>query len=105
MVKDIRIRNGWQPIEVWFQDEARISQKNKITRPREPHDQRAKWAYIFGAICPVEGTGAGLNHALGRHPRDGRAPEADQRRSGPRRARHPDHRPGRVAHFAVTQRA
>ena len=55
-------------IELWFQDEARIGQKNKITRrwarkgtrPRAPHDQRTKWAYIFGAICPAKGKGAGL---------------------------------------------
>ncbi len=53
---------------MWFQDEARVGQKNKITRrwarrgtrPRAPHDQRTKWAYIFGAICPAEGKGAGL---------------------------------------------
>jgi len=25
-----------------------------------PHDQRTKWAYIFGAICPRKGKGAGL---------------------------------------------
>ena len=55
-------------IELWFQDEARIGQKNKITRrwarrgirPRAPHDQRTRSAYIFGAICPSEGKGAGL---------------------------------------------
>ena len=55
-------------IELWFQDEARIGQKSKITRrwarkgtrPRAPHDQRTKWAYIFGAICPAKGKGAGL---------------------------------------------
>ncbi len=55
-------------IEIWFQDEARIGQKNKITRrwarrgtrPRAPHDQRTRSAYIFGAICPKEGKGAGL---------------------------------------------
>ena len=55
-------------IEVWWQDEARIGQKNKITRrwarrgsrPPAPHDRRTKWAYIFGAICPEEGKGAGL---------------------------------------------
>ena len=47
---------------------ARVGQKNKITRrwakrgtrPRAPHDQRTKWAYIFGAICPAKGKGAGL---------------------------------------------
>jgi hypothetical protein len=56
------------PIEVWWQDEARIGQKNKITRrwarrgtrPSAPHDQRTKLAYLFGAICPALGKGAGL---------------------------------------------
>src|SRR5271156_5718941 len=55
-------------IEVWWQDEARIGQKNKITRrwakrgprPSAPKDQRTRWAYIFGAICPQKGTCAGL---------------------------------------------
>ena len=55
-------------IEIWFQDEARIGQKNKITRrwakrgtrPSAPHDQRTRSAYIFGAICPAQGKGAGL---------------------------------------------
>jgi transposase len=56
------------PIELWWQDEARIGQKNKITRrwarrgsrPSAPHDQRTQSAYIFGAICPKRGIGAGL---------------------------------------------
>jgi len=55
-------------IEVWFGDEARIGQKNKITRrwakrgtrPSAPHDQRTASTYIFGAICPAEGKAAGL---------------------------------------------
>jgi hypothetical protein len=55
-------------IEIWFQDEARIGQKNKITRrwakrgtrPSAPKDQRTCSAYIFGAICPARGVGAGL---------------------------------------------
>ena len=55
-------------IEIWFQDEARIGQKNgqtrvwarKGTRPRLPADQRYKSAYLFGAICPARGTGAAL---------------------------------------------
>ncbi len=55
-------------IEIWFQDEARIGQKNKITRrwakrgtrPSAPKDQRTCSAYIFGAICPARGIGAGL---------------------------------------------
>lgn len=56
------------PIEIWFQDEARIGQKNGLvrqwarrgTRPRQPADQRYESAYLFGAICPARGTGAAL---------------------------------------------
>ncbi len=59
-------------LEIWFQDEARIGQKNKITRrwarrgtrPSAPHDQRTKWTYIFGAICPQRGEAIGLIHQL-----------------------------------------
>ena len=55
-------------IEIWFQDEARIGQKNKITRrwarrgtrPCAPQDLRTQWAYIFGAICPQKGEAIGL---------------------------------------------
>ncbi len=55
-------------IELWRQDEARIGQKNKITRrwakrgtrPSAPKDQRNKSVYIFGAICPARGVGAAL---------------------------------------------
>ena len=53
---------------MWWQDEARIGQKNKITRrwakrgtrPAAPLDQRTKSAWLFGAICPAEGKAAGL---------------------------------------------
>ena len=56
------------PVEIWFQDEARIGQKNNITRrwakrgtrPSAPHDQRTRSASIFGAICPQAGKAAGL---------------------------------------------
>jgi transposase len=65
------IRDALPPgtgIELWFADEARVGQKNKITRrwakrgtrPSAPHDQRTQSAYIFGAICPKKGKGAGL---------------------------------------------
>ncbi len=55
-------------IEIWFQDEARVGQKNKITRrwakcgtrPSAPRDQRTRSAYLFGAICPEQGKAAGL---------------------------------------------
>ncbi len=57
-----------KPIEIWWQDEARIGQKNgrarlwakRGTRPRLPADQRYQNAYIFGAICPARGKGAAL---------------------------------------------
>ena len=57
-----------KPIEIWWQDEARVGQKNKITRrwarrgtrPSAPKDQRTASAYIFGAICPKDGKGAAL---------------------------------------------
>ena len=55
-------------VEIWFGDEARVGQKNKITRrwarrgtrPSAPHDQRTASTYIFGAICPEQGKAAGL---------------------------------------------
>ena len=56
------------PIEVWFQDEMRIGQKNglvyqwakKGTRPRQPKDQRCQNAYVFGAVCASRDTGVAL---------------------------------------------
>ncbi len=59
---------GGKPLEIWFTDEARVGQKNTITRrwakrgtrPAAPKDQRTASAYSFGAICPAEGKGAGL---------------------------------------------
>jgi DDE superfamily endonuclease len=56
-------------VEIWFQDEARVGQKNKAdpsvgqtryARPRAPHHQRTISGYIVGAICPAKGKGAGL---------------------------------------------
>ena len=59
-----------QPLtaEAPCKDEARIGQKNKITRrwakrgsrPSAPRDQRTASSYIFGAICPERGVGAVL---------------------------------------------
>ena len=59
---------GREAIEIWFADEARVGQKNKITRrwarrgsrPSAPRDQRTASTYIFGAICPKEGKAVGL---------------------------------------------
>src|SRR5215471_6313756 len=55
-------------VEVWFQDEMRVGQKNKLTyrwarkgsRPRAAHDQRTQSTYLFGAVCPERGAGAAL---------------------------------------------
>lgn len=57
-----------KPIEVWFQDEARVGQQGTLTRlwarrgsrPRAPRDRRYAWAYLFGAVCPQRATGAAL---------------------------------------------
>jgi hypothetical protein len=57
-----------KPLEIWFQDEARIGQQGTLTRiwakrgtrPRAPRDRRYEWAYLFGAICPARRTGAAL---------------------------------------------
>jgi len=67
-LEEIAAEAGGKPIEIWFCDEARVGQKNKITRrwaprgtrPSAPSDQRTQSAYIFGAICPAEGKAAGL---------------------------------------------
>jgi transposase len=56
------------PVEIWFQDEARVGQKNGLvyqwaergSRPRQPKDQRYGSAYIFGAVCPARDEGAAL---------------------------------------------
>jgi transposase len=57
-----------KPVELWWQDEARVGQQGSLTyiwaergsRPRAPRDQRYDWAYIFGAVCPARGIGVGL---------------------------------------------
>src|SRR4051794_23295917 len=57
-----------KPVEVWFQDEARVGQQGTLTRvwarrgtrPRAPRDRRYAWAYLFGAVCPERAVGAAL---------------------------------------------
>ena len=57
-----------KPLEIWFQDEARVGQKGTLTRiwarkgsrPRGPRDTRYEWAYIFGAVCSERATGTAL---------------------------------------------
>lgn len=74
------------PVEVWFQDEARVGQKGSLSyvwarlakgsvwhcqmerqgegpvgsRPPMIRDNRYDTAYIFGAICPARGVGAAI---------------------------------------------
>ena len=68
MAEIARGKAAGKKIEIWFGDEARVGEKNKITRrwalrgtrPIAPHDQRTQSTHIFGAICPAEGKAAGL---------------------------------------------
>ena len=65
MLAEVAREKGVEPaaIEVWFADEARVGQKNRITRrwalrgtrPAAPRDQRTASTPIFGAVCPWEG--------------------------------------------------
>ena len=62
------VRVAGTPIEVWFQDEARVGQQGTLayvwaergTRPRALKDLRYEWAYIFGAVCAERSVGAAL---------------------------------------------
>jgi hypothetical protein len=66
-----RVRAAQAPgarVEVWFQDEARVGQKNTLTRawgktgsrPAAPKDLGFASAYLFGAVCPAHGKAAAL---------------------------------------------
>jgi hypothetical protein len=56
------------PVEIWFQDEARVGQKGSLSyvwapvgsRPPMVRDNRHDTVYIFGAICPDRGVGAAI---------------------------------------------
>ncbi len=57
-----------KPIEIWFQDEARVGQQGTLTslwalrgsRPAAVRDNRHESAYLFDAICPARATGAAI---------------------------------------------
>jgi transposase len=57
-----------KPIEIWFQDEARVGQKGGHayiwapigSRPPMVRDNRHDSAHLFGAICPARGIGAAI---------------------------------------------
>ena len=57
-----------KPLEVWFQDEARVGQTGRVCRrwfakamrPRGVRDLRHQAAYLFGAVCPERDAGVAL---------------------------------------------
>ena len=68
VVAAIPERARHQPLELWWQDEARVGQQGTLSyvwaekgsRPRRLKDTRYSWAYIFGAVCPARDIGAAL---------------------------------------------
>jgi len=57
-----------KPIEIWFQDEARVGQKGTLeyiwapigSRPRAVRDNRHDSVYLFGALCAYRAVGAAV---------------------------------------------
>lgn len=57
-----------KPVEIWFQDEARVGQKGSLeyiwapigSRPPMVRDNRHDSAYLFGAICHARKVGAAI---------------------------------------------
>jgi transposase len=95
-------------IEIWFQDEARVGQKNKITRrwarrgtrPSAPHDHRTRSTYIFGYLrCDLPGARHGSRPcpAVLQHRRDDPAPGRNLQNRRPRRPRRAAARPSWLA--------
>jgi hypothetical protein len=74
-------------VEIWFEDEARIRQKNgqvgewarRGTRPRQPAEQCYDNAYLVGTICPARGVGGGVGAAPCRHRHDAASPRRNSR--------------------------
>lgn len=62
------VKAAGTPIEIWYQDEARVGQQGTLTyvwadkgsRPAALKDLGYEWAYLFGAVCAERGVGAGL---------------------------------------------
>jgi DDE superfamily endonuclease len=61
MIQEVAVRHPEaNRIELWFEDEARVGQKGRIThvwyekgeRPRGVREQRFASAHLFGAVCP-----------------------------------------------------
>ena len=55
-------------VELWFEDEARVGQKGRVThvwhqrgrRPRGLREHRFASAHLLGAVCPERDTGVAL---------------------------------------------
>lgn len=55
-------------VDIWFEDEMRIGQRNTITRiwalkgsrPRIVRQQQSLSVYLFGAVCPAQDQAVGL---------------------------------------------
>jgi DDE superfamily endonuclease len=55
-------------VELWFEDEARVGQKGRVThvryqrgvRPRGVREHRFASAHLFGAVCPERDVGVAL---------------------------------------------
>ena len=71
LVKDALLASttvAGKPIEIWFQDEARVGQKGTHAYVWAPvgscplmvRDNRHDSVYLYGAICPARGVGAAI---------------------------------------------
>jgi transposase len=68
LLKEVLPGTAAGPVEIWFQDEARVGQQGTHAyiwapigaRPLMVRDNRHDSAYIFGAICPSRGVGAAI---------------------------------------------
>jgi DDE superfamily endonuclease len=57
-----------KPLEIWFQDEARVGQQGTLSyvwaergsRPNVQRDDRHDSAWLFGAVCPERAVGAAV---------------------------------------------
>lgn len=57
-----------KPLEIWFQDEARVGQQGSLehiwapigSRPLAVRDNRHDSVYLFAALCPARATGAAI---------------------------------------------
>ncbi len=61
-------QHSGRPVQVWFQDEARIGQQGTLTRcwgltgsrPTTVQQTEYEWVYLFGAVNPITGESSAL---------------------------------------------